>query len=89
MTAADVTTSDAAGRHWNRFGWDYALRRRPSRDPVTSRGKAVAVGRSTLAGLISTVLAPIERRGMNGTAYTAIFVKRDDERAPSAISRAG
>lgn len=69
LEVAHVTTSDPAGRHWNAFGWEYALRRRPARHrstPLTRRiGQAVALA-----------LAPLERRGMNGTAYTAVFVKR-------------
>jgi 2-polyprenyl-3-methyl-5-hydroxy-6-metoxy-1,4-benzoquinol methylase len=64
-----VTTSDPAGRYWNAFGWEYALRRHPARSPST---RATRTG-SRLLGL---GLAPLERRGMNGTAYTAVFVKR-------------
>lgn len=76
LSPAAVTTSDAAGRHWNRFGWDYALRRRPSQAPTTVPGQALSAGRAALAGLISTVLAPLEHHGMNGAAYTAVFVNR-------------
>ncbi len=66
---AHVTTSDPAGRHWNAFGWEYALRRHPARRPSTL---------STQIGsrLLALALAPVERRGMNGTAYTAVFAKR-------------
>jgi 2-polyprenyl-3-methyl-5-hydroxy-6-metoxy-1,4-benzoquinol methylase len=66
---AHVTTSDPAGRYWNAFGWEYALRRHPARSPST---------RATRTGsrLLGVGLAPLERRGMNGTAYTAVFVKR-------------
>jgi len=64
-----VTTSDPAGRHWNAFGWEYALRRHPAsrRSTILTRAcsRVLALG-----------LSPLERRGMNGTAYTAVFVKR-------------
>ncbi|HEV2981795.1 MAG TPA: class I SAM-dependent methyltransferase [Solirubrobacteraceae bacterium] len=66
---ASVTTSDPAGRHWNSFGWEYALRRHPSRRPST---RLTRIG----SRLLADGLAPLERRGMNGTAYTAVFVKR-------------
>jgi SAM-dependent methyltransferase len=78
LSPAAVTTSDAAGRHWNRFGWDYALRRRPSQAPTTVAGRALSLARWQLAGLISILLSPLEHRGLNGAAYTAVFVKRPD-----------
>jgi SAM-dependent methyltransferase len=64
-----VTTADAAGRHWNRFGWEYALRRPPRSRPSTraSALPAAAIARAT---------APIETRGFNGCAYTSLFLKR-------------
>ena len=64
-----LTTSDESALHWNAFGWEYALRGHPARRPstrLTQKG----------ARLLALALAPIERRGMNGTAYTAVFVKR-------------
>jgi hypothetical protein len=64
-----VTTSDPAGRHWNWFGWEYAARRHPARHPSTRSSQA-------LAHALALALAPIERHGMNGTAYTAVLVKR-------------
>lgn len=66
---AHVTTSDPAGRHWNAFGWEYALRRRPARHRSTLLTR-------WLSRAFALVMAPLERRGMNGTAYTAVFVKR-------------
>ena len=64
-----TTTSDPAGRHWNRFGWEYALRRPPRSRPAT---RATAA----LSAAIAKALGPIERHGRNGCAYTSIFVKR-------------
>ena len=63
-----VTTADPAGRHWNWFGWEYALRGVPARR------------RSTLvthvaARALTVLLAPLERRDLAGTAYTAVFTK--------------
>ena len=64
-----VTTSDPAGRHWNAFGWEYALRRRPARRRATLLTRAAGEA-------LALALAPLERRGMNGAAYTAVLVKR-------------
>jgi hypothetical protein len=64
-----LTTSDPAGRYWNLFGWEYALRRNPSRHPSTRATRA-------WSRLLARALAPLERRGMKGSAYTAVFVKR-------------
>jgi hypothetical protein len=66
---AHLTTSDPAGRHWNWFGWEYALRRHPARHRSTILTRMSA-------RLLTLGLSPFERRGMNGTAYTAVFVKR-------------
>jgi len=69
LEVAHVTTGDEAGRHWNQFGWEYALRRCPARRPA-------APGTLALSLLITMLFAPIERRGLRGAAYTAVFVKR-------------
>jgi SAM-dependent methyltransferase len=63
-----LTTSDPAGRYWNTFGWEYAVRLHPSARPSTRMTMA-------LSRLIAAGLSPIERRGTHGAAYTAIFVK--------------
>jgi SAM-dependent methyltransferase len=69
LELVSVTTADAAGRHWNRFGWEYALRRAPRSRPSTRAG-------ALLAAAVARATAPIERRGFNGCAYTSFFVKR-------------
>lgn len=63
------TSDDDAARHWNRFGWEYALRRAPRSRPG---GRASRL----LGGALARALAPLERRGENGCAYTALFRKR-------------
>jgi 2-polyprenyl-3-methyl-5-hydroxy-6-metoxy-1,4-benzoquinol methylase len=63
-----VTTTDPAGRHWNLFGWEYGLRRRPAQGPP-ARAVALAALAFTLA------MRPIEHRGMLGASYTAVFRK--------------
>jgi SAM-dependent methyltransferase len=63
-----TTTADAAGRHWNRFGWEYALRRAPRSRPATRTS-------TLLSAVIAKGFSPIERRARNGCAYTSIFVK--------------
>jgi 2-polyprenyl-3-methyl-5-hydroxy-6-metoxy-1,4-benzoquinol methylase len=69
LVLKQVTTSDPAGIHWNFFGWEHALRLRPARRAstrFTQRG----------ARLLARAVGPVERRAMNGAAYTAVFVKR-------------
>jgi SAM-dependent methyltransferase len=63
-----LTSSDPAGRGWNRFGWEYALRRFPERHRATV---PVRIG----SKLLETGFRPLETRGLNGAAYTAVFVK--------------
>ncbi len=69
LDCARATTSDPAGRFWNWFGWEYALRRHPAHHPSTLVTRMCA-------RLLAIGLSPFERRGMNGTTYTAVFVKR-------------
>lgn len=70
LAQVEVTTSDPAGRHWNSFGWEYAMRRRPAAGPAP---KALAVG----AVALSVALRPVEHTGLRGAAYTAVFKKGD------------
>ena len=66
-----VTTSDPSGRHWNRVGWEYGMRRRPAAGPAPK-----SVAWTALA--LTVALRPLEHSGLRGAAYTAIFVKADD-----------
>jgi 2-polyprenyl-3-methyl-5-hydroxy-6-metoxy-1,4-benzoquinol methylase len=68
LRLGSVTTTDPLGRYLNRFGWEYAIRRQPTRHASNRRTRAAA-------RLLALAAAPLERRGMSGTAYTAIFVK--------------
>lgn len=68
LRRVELTTSDLAGRSWNRFGWEYALRRYPARRPG-SRRLVVA------SQIIERALRLIESRDLAGTAYSAVFVK--------------
>jgi SAM-dependent methyltransferase len=63
-----TTSSDAAGLHWNRFGWEYALRRAPRSRPASGVD-------TLLSSAISRALSPLETRALNGCAYTSLFVK--------------
>jgi SAM-dependent methyltransferase len=67
-----ITTADPSGRHWNRFGWEYALRRHPASRPSTRMTRALSL-------LITQALRPVEARRLNGAAYTAVFVKSAGE----------
>jgi SAM-dependent methyltransferase len=68
LQPAHSSTDDPAARHWNRFGWEYALRRPPRSRPAKRTS-------TVLSALIARLLRPIETRGENGCAYTSIFVK--------------
>jgi 2-polyprenyl-3-methyl-5-hydroxy-6-metoxy-1,4-benzoquinol methylase len=68
LTATLATTSDPAGRAWNRFGWEYALRRFPARNHATLRVRL-------LSEMLEHTLGPAERQGFSGATYTALFVK--------------
>lgn len=61
-----VVTDDPFGRHCNRFGWEYALRRRPSTGP-----SGPLVRRASQ--VMEKGLAPVERSGRNGAAYTVLL----------------
>ena len=64
-----LTDLDPGGLHWNSFAWHYALRR-----PGCSLTRDKA---AHLAGhVLARALAPVERRGLRGAAYTAVFRKR-------------
>lgn len=63
-----VTTSDPDGRHWNRFGWECALRRRPAAGPAPRTVSAAALG-------LTLGMRPVEHSGLRGAAYTAVFLK--------------
>jgi 2-polyprenyl-3-methyl-5-hydroxy-6-metoxy-1,4-benzoquinol methylase len=68
LSFASATSSDPAGRHWNRFGWEYAVRRFPAVRPSSRLTRAVSTA-------IELALSPAERRGLTGATYTALFVK--------------
>ena len=61
-----LTTADRAGTDWNVFGWQHTLVR-----PGLGRRRQRA---AFYAGaLTAAALAPVERRGLAGSTYTAVF----------------
>jgi 2-polyprenyl-3-methyl-5-hydroxy-6-metoxy-1,4-benzoquinol methylase len=72
-----TTSSDLSGRRWDRFGWEYAIRRHPARRPRTKATWAASM-------LATAAMSPIEARGLAGTTYTSLFVR---PRADSAGDR--
>jgi SAM-dependent methyltransferase len=69
LELVELTDLDPGSVHWNAFAWHYALRR-----PGCSLNRDKA---AQLAGrILARALAPVERRGLRGAAYTAIFRKR-------------
>jgi 2-polyprenyl-3-methyl-5-hydroxy-6-metoxy-1,4-benzoquinol methylase len=69
LDPVQLTHTDPGGLHWNAFAWHYALRR-PGIAPRADR-PARLVGHA-----IAAALAPIERRGLRGAAYTLVLRKR-------------
>jgi len=68
LSQVAFSTNDPGGRHWNRFAWEYALRR-PNPSPRRAR-------LASLGGLVATAAAlPVERRPGRGAAYTVLFRK--------------
>jgi len=63
-----LTATDPIGRMWNAFAWQYLLRR-----PGASRLRELAARAAGIA--IAGLLAPIERRGIRGAAYTVVLRK--------------
>jgi SAM-dependent methyltransferase len=69
LNAEAVTTADPAGEY-DAFGWQGLL-------PGRARGQLVH-----LAGrLVGLIARPVERRNLNGSAYTAVFRKRTPAKA--------
>lgn len=63
-----LTGSDRMGRDWNVFGWQHLLVR-PHGPPQARRAAFYA------AALLAEALAPVERGGLRGSTYTAVFRK--------------
>ena len=69
LEVVELTDVDQGGLHWNAFAWHFLLRR-----PGWSH---TAEGLAHLAGhAIAGLLAPVERRGLRGAAYTIVLRKR-------------
>jgi len=62
-----TTTTDPVGVECNRLGWEYVLRRFPASRPA---------GALTLSAsrLIAAASWPVERRDLQGAAYTSLFL---------------
>jgi 2-polyprenyl-3-methyl-5-hydroxy-6-metoxy-1,4-benzoquinol methylase len=68
MRLLRITTADPVGRALNRAGWEAVARRHPAR-------RAVTMSQLHLARTLTLALSPVERRGLLGAAYTAVFVR--------------
>jgi 2-polyprenyl-3-methyl-5-hydroxy-6-metoxy-1,4-benzoquinol methylase len=68
LSQVHATTSDAAARGWDRFGWEHSLmayaRRPPARRLLGIAGRCLA-----------WLAAPLDRRPGRGSAYTMVFRK--------------
>jgi len=63
-----LTTSDPDGRDCDLHGWAYALRRRPAEGQIAPLPLHAA-------GVLTRALAPVERRGRRGAAFTLVLRK--------------
>jgi 2-polyprenyl-3-methyl-5-hydroxy-6-metoxy-1,4-benzoquinol methylase len=63
-----TTSTDLSGRRWDRFGWEYAIRRHPAKHPRTKATWAASM-------IASAVMTPLEMRKLAGTTYTSLFVR--------------
>jgi 2-polyprenyl-3-methyl-5-hydroxy-6-metoxy-1,4-benzoquinol methylase len=79
MRRASITTSDPVGLELNRMGWEFALRRLPARRESTAASMRAAKA-------ITMALSGIERRGLAGAAYTALYLRAQagSARSPQA-----
>jgi SAM-dependent methyltransferase len=75
-----ITTTDPVGLVLDRAGWEAAVRRHPARRPPSMSGLH-------LARAITIAMSPVERRDLNGAAYTALFTRAGTSHtAPDAAS---
>jgi hypothetical protein len=75
-----ITTTDPVGRVLDRAGWEAAVRRHPARRPPSMNGLH-------LARAITIAMSSIERRDLNGAAYTALFTRTaTSDTAPDTAS---
>ncbi len=68
MRLVRITTADPVGKALNRMGWEAMARRHPAR-------RAQTMNQLHVARAITLALAAVERRGLQGAAYTAVFVR--------------
>ncbi|MFM8879423.1 MAG: class I SAM-dependent methyltransferase, partial [Verrucomicrobiota bacterium] len=68
LRLAFSTTGDPSGRHWNRFGWEMAMRGSRRTGPPGPLVAAASLG-------AALALRPLETTGLRGAAYSAVFVK--------------
>ena len=66
LKVAATTLTDPFGLHCNRWGWEYAMRRRPAARPS---GLPVVLA----SHVVEKSLAALERTGRRGCAYTVLF----------------
>jgi hypothetical protein len=70
LRLAYATTGDPSGRHWNRFGWEMAMKTGPRGGPPGRVASAASLA-------LTLALRPLEGTGMRGAAYSAVFAKED------------
>ena len=70
MRLLRITTADPVGRALNRMGWEAVARRHPAR-------RATTMNQLHFAHALTLAFAPVERRGLAGAAYTAVFARNE------------
>ena len=79
LRVVETTTTDPVGKELNLMGWERALRSGSSRTPTRL---------SELGGIVLTVVARgIERRGLAGATYTALFVRAEPGGRDASLDR--
>ena len=72
-----ITTNDQGAKYWNRFSWQVYLMNRFNMDgkSFTEKSRIKWILWAALGYTISLPLALLERKNLNGSAYTVIFRK--------------
>jgi SAM-dependent methyltransferase len=77
------TTGDAGGLRWNRFGWQRLMMN------ALPRSRLLGVAGLVAGYAIGWLLAPLDRRSMQGAAYTMVLRRSGEDRPQGAKTQTG
>ncbi|MGO9487898.1 MAG: class I SAM-dependent methyltransferase [Solirubrobacteraceae bacterium] len=72
MRHLGTTTTDPVGVACNRLGWEFAVRIHPARHRSNMLTNMIT---GSISSTLLRAFAPIERRGLQGSTYTSLFVR--------------